>query len=247
MIIKNSGTINYDFFKIYSEAFLIWLRNTLNPLYRIPNEPKGIQQVTVIYGNPERMWADRNLTLSNERINVPIIGVKLESFSPQPSYNIPRSLEFYQKYFLPNNKIDFFKTFKFRKLKTFELVYSADLRTEFKRDVDYILYTLSSQFNNAEIIYLKIVSKKFFPFKYIGEQYIPIKLEGITDNSSYEPGDNADIIIKYRIDFKVLNAYLPVDFTEKIFDKVSIVNNINIELQTLNPDNITYVDEVIRI
>jgi len=217
---KENGTINYSLFKIYSQAILTWLK-TLDPLYR---RKSAAQKVNVIYGNPERVFARINYLPSNERINVPIIGAYITGIDPLPEMNIPSFLRFHKFYYLPSGKPDLLRSYNFSKLKAYSVNYSIDIWAEFKSDIDYIIYTLLREFNNGEIRYLILKSNENF-------QYIPIKLNNISDNSTYEPGNAADIAIRWSMGVSVLNAFLPAETIEMLYENSQLINEINIQIE----------------
>lgn len=221
MIQKINGTINYDFFRIYSFALVEWLKG-LDPLYRKMSTP---QTINVIYGNAERMYASLNYVPSNERINLPIISVFLSGITPLNNFNIPPFLKFHKTYQTPSGKIDVLNSYSFSRLKAYTLTYTVDIWSEFKSDADYILYTITREFNDAEIRYLTIEGLENF-------QYIPIKLSSIRDTSAYEPGDASEVDIKWEIGLEILNAYLPVT-TIQYFNEnpEKFITEVNLNLE----------------
>jgi len=232
MLRKIDGTINYPFFRIYSEAIVEWLKQ-FDPLNRRLSDPQSLR---VIYGNPERIFSNQNIIPDNERIDIPVIGVYLTAIAPDATYNIPQHIRFSREYRLPNNKIHDLYSYDFSKNKTYKINYAVDILSEFKSDADYINFSILREFSNNEIRYLQVISP-------IGMQWIPIKLSSTRETSSLEPGNAKDLQIRWQLDLEIPNAYLPVTATsglrwENVVDQFNIAvedeRDFGISKETVN-------------
>ena len=153
-------------------------------------------------------------------------------------YNIPYHIRFNKMSYLPNGRPDPMRIYKFSKLKTHEIDYTVDIWSKFKNDMDYIIYSITREFDNAEIKYLGVSSPNGF-------QYIPIQLTGITDNGQYEVGDAQDIYLRWALNFTVKNAYLPI-FPDVLWKNPTIVHEINTTMEVYDQNgNLTTSEDVL--
>jgi len=217
---KTNGTINYDFFKIYTIGLLKWFK-TFDPLYR---RVAGEQKFNIRYENPERLWTDQNISQNNEMIDNPVLTIFLKSFSPLGRWNIPPSIKFPVIEKLPNGHINPFNSSIESKPKAFKLSYDATIMTEFKSDLDYILYSIQQQLDNGQNKYL-IINGKY-------KTYMPIHIDQTQLTLGDIGGGESDILLKHSFTIDILNAYLPIDISKFIWTDNNIVKDINFNLES---------------
>lgn len=204
----------YFLFKKYSVEIKRWL----SAIFHIPRLDRTNAKVKVVYATPERAIAKYVVPLRNKTTDIPVISFYLANFNYQPEKNtIGENLELILD---KDNNV----ARRMRPLQVYQLTYVINVWTKLQIDMDIVLYQLLSQFTpmrwlavDSEIDYQEYDFLKHpvnGPYQN-GEkrrpgQWVPLRIDSVTDTSNLEPGEAGERVIRTDINLVCDWAYLPI-------------------------------------
>lgn len=199
--------LEHYLFRDYSIAVKEWLENTVY-LKRYPKEGN----VTIVYGTPDRAWAEYIYPVLNAGTLSPNINFHLSEMEYLENENINGYVKSYTKFKGKDVAV--------RPPLIYRLTYSATFFTRTQSELDILFYQiLSKAYKNRKAAFM------------VDGQWAELWATGQTYETNMEPPGTEDIIRRGSLQFVIERAYLPLPAEE--FGRIEQIN-MSYVIQSIN-------------
>ena len=207
----------YPLFRNYSKAVKEFLIETCY----LPNYNRA-NNVLVAFLVPQRAFSKIIVPIIQGTPARPIIAFNLSGYEYAVGEN---HLGFSPEYFYDSGDS---KIFEVEAPEIYKLTYSLQIYAPNIADIDIMLYQLLTK-----------ASPRAKAVKIVDRQWMEIRAGNPTDETTLEPGDAQDRVLRYGLDLTIPRAYLPRGRTE-----VDLIGGYDFTEFEIFGDSVSYIDDI---